>query len=325
MRMKFRLVPFLAVLCVALLAPLSASADEFPSKPIKWVLGYGAGGASDVIARTIAQKLPDVLGQPVIIENRRGASGIIAANFAAKSAPDGYTLLLVSSGFLTNIAMGRKMAFDFFKDFEAVTTLGTVPNIVVVNPESKIHSIKDLIALAKSEPGKINYGTGGIGTGTHIATELFDTMTGVKMVHIPFKGTPPALTALMGGRIQVMFAGAPPSLPLVRSGKLRAIAVTSLKKTPIAPNLPPVSATLPGFEGVTYYAVVVPAGTPKPIIAKLDAAFTKVLKDESVKATLLKRGFVAETSTPAQTAKELREKVDTFKKVIKEAGIRPVK
>lgn len=325
MRMKFRLMPYLAVLCVALFAPQNANADEFPSKPIKWILGYGAGGASDTIARTISQKLPSLLGQPVIIENRRGASGIIAANFAAKAAPDGYTLLLVSSGFLTNIAMGRKMAFDFFKDFEAVTTLGTVPNIVVVNPKSKINSIKDLIALAKSEPGKINYGTGGIGTGTHIATELFDIMTGVKMTHIPFKGTPPALTALMAGRIQVMFAGAPPSLPLVRGGKLKAIAVTSLKKTPVAPNYPPVADTVPGFEGVTYYAVVVPTGTPKPIVDKLNAAFTKALNDPTVKATLLKRGFVAESSTVAQTTKELRKRVDEFKKAVKEAHIRPVK
>jgi tripartite-type tricarboxylate transporter receptor subunit TctC len=325
MHMKFRLLPYLAVLCVALFAPLNASAAEFPTKPIKWVLGYGAGGASDTIARTISQKMPDILGQPVVIENRRGASGIIAANFAAKSAPDGYTLLLVSSGFLTNIAMGRKMAFDFFKDFEAVTTLGTVPNIVVVNPESNIHSIKDLIAAAKAEPGKINYGTGGIGTGTHIATELFDIMTGVKMVHIPFKGTPPALTALMGGRIQVMFAGAPPSLPLVRSGKLRAIAVTSPKKTPVAPQYPPVADTVPGFDGVTYYAVVVPAGTPKPIVAKLNAAFTKALNDESVKATLLKRGFVAESSTVGEATKELQVRVADFKKAVKEAGIKPVK
>ena len=325
MRLKFRLLPFLAVLCVTLFAPLSASAAEFPTKPIKWVLGYGAGGASDTIARTIAQKLSDVLGQPVLIENRRGASGIIAANFAAKAAPDGYTMLLVSSGFLTNIAMGRKMAFDFFKDFEAVTELGIVPNIVVVNPESKIHSIKDLIAAAKAEPGKLNYGSGGIGTGTHLGTELFDTMTGVKMVHIPFKGTPPALTALMAGRIQVIFAGAPPSLPLIRGGKLRAIAVTSLKKSPVAPDLPPISATVPGFEGVTWYAVVVPTGTPKPVVAKLNAAFKKVLADDTVKATLLKRGFVAETSTAAVAAKDMVEKVDTYKKIIKTAGIRPVK
>jgi tripartite-type tricarboxylate transporter receptor subunit TctC len=325
MRMKFRLLPFLAVLCLALLAPLSASADEYPSKPIKWVLGYGAGGASDVIARTIAQKLPDVLGQPVLIENRRGASGIIAANFASKAAPDGYTLLLVSSGFLTNIAMGRKMAFDFFKDFEAITALGIVPNIVVVNPESKIHSIKDLIAAAKAEPGKLNYGSGGIGTGTHLGTELFDTMTGVKMVHIPFKGTPPALTALMAGRIQVIFAGAPPSLPLIRSNKLRAIAVTSLKKSPVAPNLPPISDTVPGFEGVTWYAVVVPAGTPKTVVAKLNAAFKKVISDDTLKATLLKRGFVAEASTPAEADKDMREKVATYSKIIKTAGIRRVK
>jgi tripartite-type tricarboxylate transporter receptor subunit TctC len=325
MRMKFRLLPFLAVLCVTQLAPLSASADEYPSKPIKWVLGYGAGGASDVIARTIAQKLPDVLGQPVIIENRRGASGIIAANFAAKAAPDGYTVLLVSSGFLTNIAMGRKMAFDFFKDFEAITALGIVPNIVVVNPESKIHSIKDLIAAAKAQPGKLNYGSGGIGTGTHLGTELFDTMTGVKMVHIPFKGTPPALTALMAGRIQVIFAGAPPSLPLIRSGKLRAIAVTSLKKSPVAPNLPPISATVPGFEGVTWYAVVVPAGTPKPVVTKLNTAFKKVMSDDTLKATLLKRGFVAETSTPVEAEKDMRNKVDTYSKIIKTAGIRRVK
>jgi tripartite-type tricarboxylate transporter receptor subunit TctC len=324
--MRFRLRPLTLALAVgvALAAPLSAKAEDFPTKPIKWVLGYGAGGASDVMARTIARQLTDVLGQPVLIENRRGASGIIAANYAAKAAPDGYTWLLVSSGFLVNIAMGRQMAFDPFKDFEAVTELGIVPNIVVVNADSKIHSMKDLIAAAKAEPGKLNFGSGGIGTGTHLATELFDKDAGIKMVHIPFKGTPPALTALMGGRIQVIFAGAPPALPLVRTGKIRAIAVTSRNKSPVAPDLPPISATVPGFDGVTWYVLLVPHGTPKPIVDKLNGAFKKVLADPSLQATLLKRGFVAETSTPAVAAKDMREKVDSYSKIIKEAGIRRV-
>jgi len=324
--MTFRLRPLTLALAVgvALAAPLSAKAQEYPTKPMKWVLGYGAGGASDVIARTIARQLTDALGQPVLIENRRGASGIIAANYAAKSAPDGYTWLLVSSGFLVNIAMGRKMAFDPLKDFDAVTELGIVPNVVVVNPKSDIHSIKDLIAAAKAKPGELNFGSGGIGTGTHLATEMFDKDAGIKMVHIPFKGTPPALTALMAGRIQVIFAGAPPALPLVRSGKLRAIAVTSRKKSPVAPNLPPISETVPGFDGVTWYALLVPHGTPKPIVGKLNATFKKVLAEPSLQATLLKRGFVAESSTPAEAAKDMREKVDTYSKVIKEAGIRRV-
>ena len=321
MRMRLGSLPLLAALGLALAAPLPAQAADYPTKPIKWVLGYGAGGASDVIARTIAQKLTDALGQPVLIDNRPGASGIIAANFAAKSAPDGYTWLLVSSGFLVNIAMGRKMAFDPIKGFEAVTELGIVPNIVVVNPESKIHTIKDLIDAAKAEPGKLNFGSGGVGTGTHLATELFDTDTGIKMTHIPYKGTPPALTALMAGRIQVIFAGAPPSLPLVRSGKLRAIAVTSRKKSPVAPNLPPISATVPGFDGVTWYVLLVPKGTPKPILDKLNATFNKVLAEPTLQATLLKRGFVAESSTPAEAAKDMQEKIAGYEKVIKSAGI----
>lgn len=324
--MTFRLRSLTLALAVgvALAAPLKAKAEDFPTKPIKWVLGYGAGGASDTMARTIAKDLPGVLGQPVLIENRRGASGIIAANHVSKAAPDGYTWLLVSSGFLANIAMGRKMAFDPFKDFDAVTELGIVPNIVVVNPKSKIHSIKDLITAAKAAPGKLNFASGGIGTGTHLATELFDKDTGIKMVHVPFKGTPPALTALMAGRIQVMFAGAPPALPLVKGGKLRAIAVTSMKKSPVAPNLPPISATVPGFDGVTWYVLMVPHGTPKPVVGKINAAFKKVLAGEALKKTLLKRGFVAETSTPEQAAKDMRHKVDTYKAVIKEAGIRRV-
>ena len=314
--MTFRLRPLTLAIaaCVALAAPLSAKAAEYPTKPIKWVLGYGAGGASDVIARTIALKLTDALGQPVLIDNRPGASGIIAANVAAKSAPDGYTWLLVSSGFLVNVAMGRKMAFDPVKDFDAVTELGIVPNIVVVNHESNIHTIKDLIAAAKAKPGELNFGSGGVGTGTHLATELFDTEAGIKMTHIPYKGTPPALTSLMAGRIQVIFAGAPPALPLVRSGKLRAIAVTSRKKSPVAPNLPPISDTVPGFDGVTWYVLLAPHGTPKPIVDKVNATFKKVLADSSLQATLLKRGFVAESSTPAEAAKDMREKIDFYRR-----------
>lgn len=324
--MTFRLRPLTLALAVGVgfAAPLSAKAADFPTKPMKWVLGYGAGGASDVMARTIAKELPSVLGQPVLIENRRGASGIIAANYVAKAAPDGYTWLLVSSGFLVNIAMGRKMAFDPFKDFDAVTELGIVPNIVVVNDKSKIHSMKDLIAAAKAAPGQLNFGSGGIGTGTHLATELFDKDTGIKMVHIPFKGTPPALAALMAGRIQVIFAGAPPALPLVRGGKIRAIAVTSLKKSPVAPNLPPISKTVPGFDGVTWYVLMVPHGTPKPVIDKLNGAFKTVLAKPELQKTLLKRGFVAESSTSAEATKAMRQKVDTYKMIIKEAGIRRV-
>jgi tripartite-type tricarboxylate transporter receptor subunit TctC len=321
MRVTFRLLPLLAVLCSASLLPMTAAADDYPSKPIRWVLGYPAGGASDVIARTIVQKLPEVLGQPVLIDNRPGATGIIAGNAVAHAAPDGYTLLLESSGFLVNVAMGRKMAFDPFKDLTAVTELGIVPNIVVVNPESKIHTIKDLIAEAKAQPGKLNFGSGGVGTGTHLATELFDTMTGVDMVHIPYKGTPPAFTALMGGRIQVMFAGAPPALPLIRSGKVRAIAVTSRKRSPVAPDLPTVAESVPGFSGVTWYVLLVPKAVPPQVIAKLNAAFKKVLNDPDMQKTLLKRGFVAEAGDPAEAEKEMHTEVDTYAKIIKKAGI----
>lgn len=321
MKFRFRALPLVVAAGVTVAAPLAANAASFPTKPIKWVLGYGAGGASDTIARTIAQQLPKELGQRVLIENRRGASGIIAANYVSKASPDGYTWLLVSSGFLANIAMGRKMAFDPFKAFEAVTEVGIVPNIVVVNKHSKIHSIKGLIAAAKAAPGKLNFGSGGVGTGTHLATELFDKDAGIKMTHIPYKGTPPALTALMGGRIQVIFAGAPPALPLVRSGKIRALAVTSLKKSPVAPNLPPVSATVPGFDGVTWYALMVPAGTPKAIVSKINSAFKKVLSEKPLQKKLLKRGFETQTSTPAAAAKAIRQKVATYKMIIKEAHI----
>ena len=260
----------------------------------------------------------------MLIENRRGASGIIAANFAAKSAPDGYTWLLVSSGFLVNIAMGRKMAFDPFKDFEAVTELGIVPNIVVVNADSKIHSIKDSYRRGQGRAGqaqlRFRRHRHRHAPCNRIVRQGHRHQDGAH----PVQGNASGADRADGGRIQVIFAGAPPALPLVRTGKIRAIAVTSRNKSPVAPDLPPISATVPGFDGVTWYVLLVPHGTPKPIVDKLNATFKKVLADPSLQATLLKRGFVAESSTPAVAAKDMRDKVDTYSKIIKEAGIRRV-
>jgi len=314
----FRSLQYVAILCGLAGA---ASAQTYPSKPIRWVLGFPAGGTSDILARAIGIKLTEAWEQQVVIDNRAGASGIIANELASKAVPDGYTILLVSSTYANLISMGKKLPYDPEQDLVPVTQLASVPNILSTHPSLAVKTVKDLIALAKAKPGQINYGTGGTLTGPHLATELFRLMTNIDIVHVPYKGTPPAVNDLLGGRMQMMFALSPVAMPHVKAGKLRGIAVSGSKRLPELPNVPTVAETVPGYEATTWYGLMVPRGTPKPVIDKLNGEFNKVLAMQDIIARMTAAGFQAGGGSPEEFTRYMKAEVAKWSKVIKAANI----
>jgi len=301
--------------------PAQVYSQSFPSKSVRWVLGFPGGGTSDVLARTIGPKLHEMWGQPVVIDNRPGASGVIANTLVAQAPADGYTMLLISSTFGNLIATGRKTPYDPYRDLEPVAQLTSVPNVLSVHPSLPVKSVKDLIALAKSRPGQINYGTGGTLTGTHLATELFKLMTKTDMMHIPYKGTPPAVTDLVAGRVQFMMALTPVVMPHLKSNRLRAIAVSGATRIPELPDVPVVADTVPGFEATTWYGLLMPKNTPSSIINKINGDIGKVLAMPDVIQRLADVGFQVTFSTPEGLSKFIRKEAETWKRVITEAKI----
>lgn len=314
----FRAVVFAGISC-GLAGAVSAQA--YPAKPIRWMLGFPAGGTSDILARAIGLKLTEAWGQQVVIDNRAGASGIIANELASKSPPDGYTMLLVSSTYANLISMGKKLPYDPEQDLVPVTLLASVPNILSTHPSLPVRTVKDLIALAKAKPGQINFGTGGTGTGPHLATELFRMMTGISIVHVPYKGTPPAVNDLLAGRMHVMFALSPVAMPHVKAGKLQSLAVSGSKRLAELPNVPTVAETVPGYEATTWYGLLVPRGTPTSIIDRLNAEFNKILTMNDIVERMTAAGFQTEGSSPEEFARYMKVEVAKWSKVIKEASI----
>ena len=297
-----------------------AAAQTYPAKPIRWVLGFPGGGTSDIIARALGQKMGESLGQQFIIDNRPGASGIIANQMVARAPADGYTILLISSTYANLISAQKKLPYEP-SELAPVTLIASVPNILSVHPSLPVTSVKELVALAKRQPGQINYGTGGPGTGPHLASELFKLMTGTDIVHVPYKGTPPAVTDLMAGRVQMMFALSPVAMPHVKSGKIRPLAVSGAKRMPELPNLPTVGETVRGYEATTWYGLLVPRATPRPIIDLLNKELAKAIAVPSVAEQLVAAGFVPETSTPEGFTKYMDNEVAKWGKVIKAANI----
>jgi tripartite-type tricarboxylate transporter receptor subunit TctC len=299
-----------------------AQGNDWPQRPVRFILGFPAGGASDIVARAVAQRLTEVWGQQAVIDNRPGATGLIASELAAQSSADGYNVLLISSSYANNIILKPKTSFDPMKDLVPVTKVAVVPNIAVVPPSLPVKSVGDLIKLAKDKPGTLSYASGGAGTGTHLATELLKAMTGIDIVHVPYKGTPPALLDVMANRVQLMLAGAPPALPHIRSGKLRAIGVTTPKRNAALPDVPAIAETVPGYEATTWYGYMVPAATPKAIIARLNRDIAKALEAPAVTKVLADAGFDPEPSTPEEFGRYIRAEVDKWRKVIETAGIK---
>jgi tripartite-type tricarboxylate transporter receptor subunit TctC len=310
----------LAVLLAAVAT--GACAQGYPTKPIRIVVPFPAGGATDLLARAAAQKLTDAWGQPVVVDNRPGAGGNIGSELVAKAAPDGYTLEMGTVGtHAINASLYAKMPYDHVKDFAPVILVASVPNVLVVNPAVPVNSVQELIAYAKANPGKLNFASSGSGTSIHLSGELFKVMAGVQMAHIPYKGSAPALQDLIGGQVQLMFDNLPPSLPQIKGGKLRALAVTSAVRAPALPDVPTVAeAGLPGFEASSWFGILAPAGTPPDIIAKLNAEIAKWLASPEAKEKMLALGANAAGGSPEDFAKHIATETVKWQKVVKASG-----
>ena len=315
-----------AVLAAALLALCIAPAfaDDYPSKPIRLIVPWPAGGLVDVVGRAVGDKLHASLGQSVVVENRPGAGGNIGADQVAKAEPDGYTLLLTTSALDMNAALQSNLPFNVVKDFEPITVAATAPSILVVYPKLPVKSVKDLIALAKSEPGKLTYASAGNGTPAHLSAELFKTMTGIEAVHVPYKGAPPAMVDQIAGRVDFHFANATVALPQIQAGKVRALAITSDKRSPSMPGIPTMAeAGVPGFEASQWVGFLAPHGTPKAIIDRVAAATRKALESPDVKAALQKAGMdVAEPDTPQAFAAFVKSDIAKWQDVVQKAHVK---
>jgi len=307
---------------VLLLSTSAIPAADYPTRPVRFVLGFAPGGASDTMARTIATRLSENLGQPVVIDNRPGAGGNIAAEIVARSAANGYTMLLGNNGILAvNVSLYPKLGFDPVKDFAPVVLIASQPNILVVHPAVTAGSVKDLVALAKSKPGQLNYASPGNGTTGHLAGELFKRMVGVEYTIIPFKGGGPAALAMLSGECQFTFATALSVQPHIKAGRLRALAVTTAKRSASFPGLPTVAeAGVPGFDAITWHGIVVPAGTPKPVIARLNSEFNKLLQTADMRERLMALGSDIIGGEPKQLTDYMRVEIPRWAKVIKESG-----
>lgn len=320
------LVNLVSVFLAALLLgfPALANADAYPAKTIRIIAPFPPGGPADILSRIIAGKLSQSWGQQVIVENRPGAGGNIGAEAAAKSEPDGYTLLLGFVGtHAINPSLYAKMPYDNVKDFEPVAQVATVTIVLVVHPSVAASSVKELIALARAKPGQLAFGSPGNGTPQHLAGELFNAMAGVDMLHVPYKGAVPALTDLLGGRISMIFSSMPPALPHVHNGKLRALGVTSLERTPAAPELPTIAESgVPGYVVNNWYGILAPRGTPKEVVAKLNAEIVKIMKMPDVKENLSAQGAESFTSTPEQFATYIKDETAKWAKIVKSSGAR---
>ncbi len=300
---------------------LAANAQSFPSKPIKMVVPFPAGGTVDFFARVVSTKLSESLGQPVLVENRAGAGGNIAVEAVAKSAPDGYTLLMGSEIVAINTSLYSRLSYDPIKDLAPITLVGTVPNILIVNPALPANSVKELIALAAKSPGKISFASTGQGTSSHLSSELFKLMANVDITHIPYKGGPPAVADLIGGQVSMMFINMPTGIGHVKSGKARILAVSSLRRVSQLPEVPTVDqAGLKGYDTQAWSGLYAPAGTPPEVIAKLNAEVVKILKMPVVREQLAAQGAEPVGDSPEEFARFMRDEIAKWAKLIKISG-----
>ena len=318
-----KLLSTVALAALMLVFGATALAQEYPAKPIRVVVPFPPGGGSDLMARTVMQKLGESLGATMIIDNRGGAGGSIGSDIVAKSPADGYTLLIISGAHAINPSLYPKLPYDSVRDFAPVTMFTSGPGLLVVHPSVPAKTVKEFIALAKSRPGQLNYASAGIGTPPHLAGELFKTMAGVDIVHVPYKGNGPAYTDLIGGHVSVMFPTIPTAIPHVRAGKLRALAVTTRSRTPIAPELPPISESgVPGYDVSSWYGLLAPAGTPAAVVSRLQREIAKVLRSPDVGEKLTAQGLDLVGSTPDAFAAVIKSEIMKWAKVVKASGAR---
>jgi tripartite-type tricarboxylate transporter receptor subunit TctC len=319
----WRWLPRLCALPLLAMPALSL-AQSYPAKPIRLVVGVPAGGTNDVVARLVAQKMSAQLGQQIIVDNRAGANGNIGAELVAKSPPDGYTLFMASIGVSSiHPSLYSKMPFDTLRDFAMISQLTSIPQIIVVHPSVPVKDVKQLIAYAKAKPGQLTF-AGGTGSSAHLAGELFKSMARVDMLHVPYKGSAPALIDLLGGQVAIVFDQIVTSLPHVRSGKLRALAVTTLKRSSVAPEIPTVSeSALPGYSITTWHGLIAPIATPRDIISRLSSETAKALESAEIKEKFLAQGAEPTPSTPEQFRAFIKSETDKWASVVKAAGLKP--
>lgn len=311
-----------ALISAAAFAPAYAQ-QPYPAKPIRIISPFAPGGGNDILCRTIAQKLTDNIKQQVIVENRPGANGIIGTEAAARAAPDGYTIVLIPSGHAVNASLHRKLPYDSIRDFTPITLVGSSPLILAVHPSVPAKSVKELAALAKARPEQLTYGSAGIGSSGHLGGALFETLTGAKMVHVPYKGMALAVSDLMGGQVSLVFGTSLSVMPHVRSGRLRALATTGAKRSPALPELPTVAeAGVAGYEASLWYGFVGPARIPNDIVRRLNGEIVAVLKSAEVRERLASQGVEASPSTPEAFAQLMVSDLDRWAKVVQRAGIR---
>ena len=305
-------------------ATSTSSGQAFPTKPVRLMVPFAPGGANDVVARIVAVRLSEALGQSVVVDNRGGAGGTIGADIVAKAPPDGHTLLIASMGLAVNAVLYPKLPYDTLKDLAPVTLVGEQPNIVVVHPSVSAKSMSELLTLARAKPGQVSYGSGGIGSTSHLVTVLFLQMAKLDMLHIPYKGLGPAMTDLLGGQVQLLISNVSTALPHVKAGKLRLLAVTTAKRFYMFPETPTViEAGVPGYESSGWYGMLVTGGTPKPILAKLHKETTAILNSAALKEQFGTQGLEPVPTSPEEFGRVLRADIEKWAKVIKASGAKP--
>lgn len=320
--MSLRMREVCTIVALVFAMPVVTLAQSYPAKPIRMLVGVPPGGTTDVLARLVGEQLAKQLGQQIIIENRAGASGNIAGEIVAKAPPDGYTLYLSSIGtFVVNPSLYANMPFDTLRDFAAISQLTSIPQLLVIHPSLPVKDVRELIAYAKGRPGELNFASGSTGSATHLAGEVFNTMANVKLVHIPYKGSGPAMIDLLGGRVSMMFEQIVTALPPVRSGKLRALGVTTLKRSPVAGDIATIAESgLPGYDVTTWHGLVAPAATPRDIVNRLSSETARALQSKELSEKFLAQGADPVSSTPEQFSAFLKSELEKWTKVVKDSG-----
>lgn len=317
----------LSAFCAAALAPGAGSApvfaQKYPEKPVRLIVPFAPGGGTDVLARFLSAKLSENLGASLVIENRGGAGGTIGSEVAARSTPDGYTILFTSASYSFNPSLYSKLGYDPLKDFTPITLIAMVPHLLVVHPSMPVANVKELIALARKRPGEVFYGSGGTGSSIHLAAVLFVTMSKTNMTHVPYKGGGPAMTGVLSGEAQVLFPTMQSAMPLVRAGRLRALAISITTRSPALPEIPTIAeAGVPGYDATGWYGMLAPTGTPQAAIDRLHAGVVKILTVPELKQRLANEGAIAVGNTPAEFSKFIREEISKWAKIIRELKIK---
>jgi tripartite-type tricarboxylate transporter receptor subunit TctC len=322
MKIMVKALAKIAVSMAVLAAPSIAAAAEYPTKPIRMLTGFIAGGGSDIAARAVSIKLSEIFGQSVVVDNRPGATGAIAGEMIAKAQPDGYTVMMLAVAQLVANAIEEKLVYDVERDFAGVSYVARNPYLVAVQLGLPARSVREFIDLAKAQPGKYNYGSSGVGGSNHVVTEIFASAAGIKLTHVPYKGPSAAMADVAGGQLHLMIASITSALPLVRANRVRVLGITSLTRSKVVPDVPTVAETLPGLELIGWYGVVAPKRTPAPVVARLNRAINDALRAPDVHERLMADGSETVGGTPAAFEQHMRGELARFRKVIREAGIK---